>query len=102
MSTTDQVHVFATIVAQPGKADEVRAALVTLANATRQEPGNLQYMMHEDPKTTGSFYVFEIYKDQAATDAHMKSPHLAAALAAVGKSLASPPVITPTKLFAGS
>ena len=101
MSTKDEVHVFATLTAQPGKADDVRAALTTLVAATRKEPGNVHYMLHEDPKTTGSFYVFEIYKDEAAVDAHMKSPHLAAAFAAVGHMLAGAPIITPTKLLAG-
>lgn len=102
MSTNDQVHVFATLIAQPGKADDVRAALTALVTATRAEPGNVQYLLHEDPKSTGSFHVFEIYKDEAATDAHMKSPHLAAAFKAVGHLLAGAPVITPTKLIAGS
>jgi quinol monooxygenase YgiN len=102
MSTHDEVHVFATLTAQPGKADEVRAALQTLVAATRTEPGNLHYMLHEDPKTVGSFFFFEAYQDQAAVDAHMKSPHLAAAFAAVGKLLTGAPVITPTKLVAGS
>ena len=102
MSIQDEVHVFATLTAQPGKADEVRAALETLVKATRAEPGNVHYMLHEDPKAVGSFFFFEAYKDEAATDAHMKSPHLAAAFAAVGHLLAGAPVITPTKLVSGS
>ncbi len=102
MSTSPEVHVFATLVAQPGKADEVRAALQTLVTATRAEPGNLHYMLHEDPKNVGSFYFFEAYKDDAAVDAHMKSPHLAAAFAVAGKLLTGAPVITPTTLVAGS
>ena len=101
MSTKTEVHVFATINAQPGKADDVRAALQTLVTATRTEPGNLHYMLHEDPKNLGSFFVFEEYKDEAAVDAHMKSPHLAAAFAAVGNLLAAAPVITATKLIGG-
>ena len=98
MATQDEVTVFATLTAQPGKADEVRAALQTLVSATRTEPGNLHYRLYEDPKSPGSFFFHEQYKDEAAVDAHMKSPHLAAAFAAAGKLLTAAPVITPTKL----
>lgn len=95
------MHVFATLVSQPGKADTIRDAVTELATATRTEPGNLHYMVHEDPKHPGSFFFFEVYKDQAATNTHMKSSHLAAAFAKIGGLIASPPVITETKLIAG-
>ncbi len=102
MSLNDEIHVFATVIAQPGKADALRAALTELVTATRGEPGNVHYLLHEDPKNLGHFYFFEAYKDQAAADAHMKSPHLAAAFAKVGALVAAAPVITETRLIAGS
>lgn len=100
MSTSAEVHVFATVVSQPAEVDTVRAALVELVAATRAEPGNLEYRLHEDPKHPGHFYFFEVYVDQAAADAHMKSPHLAAAFAKVGTRVASAPVLTETKQIA--
>jgi quinol monooxygenase YgiN len=57
--------------------------------------------LHEDPKKLGNFYVFEVYKDQAALDAHMASAHLAAAFAKSGPLLSGPPSITPTVVVAG-
>jgi quinol monooxygenase YgiN len=97
-----EIHVFATISAAAGKADELREVLKTLVAATKEEPGVLHYLLHEDPKTLGNFYVFEAYKDQAAVDAHMGSSHLAAAFAAAGPIIGGPPSITPTIVIAGS
>jgi quinol monooxygenase YgiN len=93
--------VFATLSAAAGKADELRAVLVALVEASHTEPGVVHYILHEDPKKLGNFYVFEAYKDQAAVDAHMGSPHLAAAFAKAGPLLGGPPTITPTVVVAG-
>ena len=100
MAENHQVHVFATVVSQPAHVAHVRAALTELVQATRGEAGVVQYLLHEDPKNAGSFYFFEVYKDQAACDAHMKSPHLAAAFASAGALLASAPVIIETRQIA--
>src|SRR6187402_303225 len=100
MSTTDAVHVFATIIAQPGKAEEVRSALVALVASTRAEEGTVQYQLHEDAKKEGEFHFFEVYKDRAALGLHGKSEHLKSTFEKIGALLASPPVITQTKLLA--
>lgn len=102
MSTSQEIHVFATVVAKPGAEEALRAALTELVEATRKEDGNVHYMLHEDTKKPGRFHFFEAYRDQAAADAHMKSPHLAAAFAKVGKLVAEAPVITETRLIAGA
>jgi quinol monooxygenase YgiN len=96
------VHVFATVSAAAGKADELREVLKTLVAATKEEPGVVHYILHEDPTNLGSFYVFEVYKDKAAMDSHMGSAHLAAAFAAAGPIIAGPPSIVPTVVVAGS
>jgi quinol monooxygenase YgiN len=96
-----EIHVFATVFAAPGKENDLRDALIELVAASHTEPGVVQYILHEDPKKLGNFYVFEVYKDQAAVDAHMASAHLAAAFAKAGPLLGSPPSITPTIVIAG-
>ncbi len=100
MSTTDTVHVFATIIAQPGKAEDVRAALGELVAATRGETDTVQYELHEDVKNEGNFHFYEIYKDAAALGLHAKSEAMKVAFGKIGKLLASPPVIIQTKLVA--
>jgi quinol monooxygenase YgiN len=103
MSETDaEIAIFANVVAQQGKADEVRAALGELVAATRLEPGNVMYRLHEDPAKPGDFHLFEIYRDQAAVDLHMGSAHFKAAIAKIGTMLAGKPSIVPVKLVAGS
>jgi quinol monooxygenase YgiN len=97
-----EIHVFANVTAAPGHADKLRGVLTTLVTATKEEPGVISYILHEDIKTPGNFYVFEVYKDQAAVDAHMASPHLAAAFAAAGPLIAGAPSIVPTVAIAGS
>ncbi|EKM99589.1 MULTISPECIES: putative quinol monooxygenase [Acidocella] len=94
------VYVFATLTAAPGRGTELRLTLEELVTATRQEPGNVTYTLHEATDAPGTFIVYEAYADQAAVDAHMASAHLKAALSAAGPLLGSPPVIIAAKQIA--
>ena len=42
---------------------------------TREEPGNLMYIVHRDPENPRVFFFYEQYADQAAFQAHRDSPH---------------------------
>jgi quinol monooxygenase YgiN len=97
-----EIHVFANVTAAPGNADKLREVLTALVAPTKKEPGVISYILHEDIKTPGNFYVYEVYKDQAAVDAHMNSSHLAAAFAAAGPLVAGAPSIVPTTVVTGS
>lgn len=97
MTASTEIRVIAQVQAHPGSEAAIRDALVTLVHATRAEPGCVSYTLHEDPARSGHFYVYEIYRDQAALDHHMQSPHLAAAFTAVGHLVAAAPVITPVR-----
>jgi quinol monooxygenase YgiN len=64
--------------AKPDKIEAFKEAIV--GHATRcleREPGCLQFDVVQDPKNPALFAVYEIYKDQAAIDAHRASPHMA-------------------------
>ncbi|MDD2704001.1 MAG: putative quinol monooxygenase [Acidocella sp.] len=98
--SSDAIHVFAILTAAEGKADPLRAALSTLVPETRKEPGCIQYTLHEASAAPGTFYVYEVYKDQAAVEAHMNSPYLQAVLAKAGPLLGNAPSIVPTKQIA--
>ena len=102
MPQSEHIHVFAILTAQPGKEQILRDALLAMIEPTKKEPGCISYMLHGDPKNPAVFYLFEIYKDQAATDVHMNSPHLAALLEKAGPILDGTPVIAQTKLIGGS
>lgn len=87
------------INAAPGRGAEMKAALVQLAAATVQEPGNICYRLHttEDPD---QFIIYEQWKNQAALDAHMATEHLQQFLADEEKLLAAQPAGRFLKEFA--
>ncbi|MGK2938519.1 MAG: putative quinol monooxygenase [Solirubrobacteraceae bacterium] len=67
----------ATWIAKPGREHVVREALQLLAPATRGEEGNLFFQVYQDPAEPGVFRVFELYRDDAAVEAHAASEHFA-------------------------
>ena len=87
--------VVAVLVAQPGKEDVVRDALVALVPPTLQEEGCLSYALSESAAVPGTFVTVETWRGQADLEAHMGTPHVQAALAAAGESLAAAPAIHP-------
>ena len=71
--------VVAKIRAAKGKGDTLAALLKEQVAAVRKaEPGCLVYRPHRSTKDPDVFVFYEQYKDDAAFDAHRKSPHLAA------------------------
>jgi len=46
-----------------------------LAEATRQEPGNVMYLVHRSTTDPRRFFLYEQYQDQAGLDAHRRSSH---------------------------
>ena len=87
------VKIMARIVARPEHAATVERALSTLAAATRGEAGCESYEVYRDTDAPGVFVTVELWRDQADADAHMTSPHVAAAITTVGSLLAQAPEI---------
>ena len=85
-----EITLFCPIHAAPGKGEALKAALLTLAAATRAEAGNLCYRLHctDDPE---EFLIYEQWRDEAALDFHMHTPHLTAFLADEAGLLAAQP-----------
>ena len=90
-----ELHVVATIPAKPGSEDAIREALGTLVAATRDEDGCLSYDLFESAAAPGTFVTVERWTDQAALDAHLGAPHVAAAFAAAGDHLAGEVAVHP-------
>jgi quinol monooxygenase YgiN len=55
----------------PGDRDEFLAAKLDAMQATREEPGCLEYVMSADPIDPTRVVLFERWQDQAAFDGHM-------------------------------
>jgi quinol monooxygenase YgiN len=75
----DGLTVVAKIRAAKGKGDALAALLTEQTAAVRKaEPGCLAYRLHRSAKDPELFLFYEVYRDEAALDAHRKAPHLAA------------------------
>ena len=54
---------------------KVLAAVCKLAEASRKEPGCVNYIPHEMAGDPGMIMIYEQYRDEAALDAHRASAH---------------------------
>jgi quinol monooxygenase YgiN len=84
---------FATMVAKPGKRDELKAAFDEMFTQVATEPGTLHYTLVEadEPDT---LYFWEHYSDQSAMDKHMGSEALASLYPKLGELLAEGSAVT--------
>lgn len=89
------LQVIATIPAKAEAADQVREALTTLVEATRTEDGCVSYDLFESGSAPGTFVTVERWRDAASLEAHMSTPHVAAALAAAEGGLSGEIAIHP-------
>jgi quinol monooxygenase YgiN len=67
--------IIAILTAKPGKAEELKALLVGMAPHSRGEPGNLRWDVWQDQSQPDRFVIDELYRDDAAIDAHRQTPH---------------------------
>ena len=76
--------VVATIVANPGQQEAVRAALEQVVPPSRAEAGCLRYELHVDNADATRFVMLEEWTGAEALAAHDLTPHFLALGAAVG------------------
>ena len=58
------------------KADQFKQAMVAQAKlCLEREPGCRQFDVAEDPVDPKSFFLYEVYDDEAAFKAHQEYPH---------------------------
>jgi autoinducer 2-degrading protein len=55
----------------------LKAIAVDALGSERDEPGCLRFNVLRDEKDPNVYYFFEVYKDEAALEAHRKAPHYA-------------------------
>ncbi len=78
---------------QPDTQDAARAALEPLIAATRAEDGCESYTFGFDVDDPELLLFTELWRDQAALDAHFATPHIAAFGAAMAEFVADGPAI---------
>lgn len=69
------VKIMATLLARPGKAEELETLLFGMAPNCRMEPGNLRWDVWRDQAKADRYVLDELYVDNAAVAAHRETPH---------------------------
>jgi quinol monooxygenase YgiN len=65
-----------TIHIQPERRDAFLASMLDDARGSvNDEPGCLRFDVLQDSNDPNTIYLYEVYRDQAALDAHGKAPH---------------------------
>ena len=90
------VYTIAVLPAKEGSAEDLLAELQTLAQATRQEPGCIEYGVYRDAENPGTVLSYERWVDREAEDSHWETPHLKRAIEAMGALLETPPQVFKT------
>jgi quinol monooxygenase YgiN len=75
----------------PGKARELREAVLGVVEATRAEDGCLLYDLHEDLDDADSLAFYEIWETPSHHAAHDNTPHIIALRNTLPELTAEPP-----------
>ena len=77
-NNTPEIQLVVSMVAEPGKEEELREVLRRLLEPTRKEVGCRRYEMYASEQK-GRFFALEIWDNRRALDEHMQTPHFKAA-----------------------
>ncbi len=87
------IRVIALFKAKPNRIENLKNFLKKFIEPTRQEKGCIQYELHQNPADPTDFSFIEEWENNETLDAHLKSPHIQAALPVIGDYLTLPPDI---------
>jgi quinol monooxygenase YgiN len=88
------IGVIAVLKIKDGESEAFEAGFVAMAEQVRaNEAGNLVYQLTKSRTEPNTYKVLEIYKDQAALEAHGQSEHFKTGGRAFGSTLAGRPEI---------
>ncbi|KGJ79332.1 hypothetical protein GY21_05370 [Cryobacterium roopkundense] len=68
------VALYAEFTATPGNLERVRTLIDEFAGVVRAEPGNIRFDAHSVEAHPASIFVYELYRDPAAFEAHLAAP----------------------------
>lgn len=85
-----------------GRRDELVAALEPVRGLAESDPGTEVWSIHADREHPDRVFIYELYRDQAAAEAHDESPTLKAALQRTREFLSGPPEFLHGELLATS
>jgi quinol monooxygenase YgiN len=83
-----------TVDIKPGLKDRfIEAMLDDARGSVRKEPGCVRFDVVQDEERPDRIYLYEVYTDRAAFDAHTQTPHFLRWRDTVKEWFASPPVV---------
>ncbi len=65
----------AEFTAREGAQDEVARLTLEYARKVRQEEGNLAFDVYTKAANPRAYWIFEVYRDEDAFQAHLKAPY---------------------------
>ena len=63
------------MLVKPGAESQCLDIIRKLQEHTRQEPGCVYYAGHQSKEDSRRFLMYEVYRDEAALQAHRDAPH---------------------------
>lgn len=63
------------MVVKPAMEEKCRELIRILQEHSRKEPGCAQYVGHQSTENPRRFFFYEVYKDEAALQAHRDAPY---------------------------
>lgn len=79
------IRVLAFFRARPGRADELERVLLKLVGPTREEPGNIAYVLHRMVDGDPEVLMFdEVWTSREALDEHAAKPYIRSLPAKIG------------------
>lgn len=91
---SETLVIIARFRAKPGQEVRLLEELKRLLGPTREESGCIVYELHQSKTEPGIFVFYENWTNQAALDAHFKTPHFQALQKLVPELAEGPPDIT--------
>jgi len=64
-----------TWLARPGEEERITQILRTMVESTNREPGCVQYEANRSDENPLRFFLYEVYRDEAALEEHQRSEH---------------------------
>ncbi len=78
------------IQVKPDRIEDFLDAFRINFEGTTKEPGNLRFDVLQNPDDATKFTIFEVFTDEAAVDAHRKTPHYAKTVALLEDIMTGP------------
>ncbi|MBI2277873.1 MAG: antibiotic biosynthesis monooxygenase [Dechloromonas sp.] len=85
--------IIARISSTPSAAPQLRDILEALVGPSRNESDCLSYELFQDDEQPADFITVERWTNEQAAQAHLTTPHVAAAIAQASSLLGQPPLI---------